>query len=114
MSEPLELSGMIPYLVLIWFVTLLFTLGSLALDDFRGTLPRRPMLTAIGEWIGAASAMSIGVVFTELYSHQLISLASHVFIIVMLFALLVVPRMASSLTGPGPDTADDPPKRADS
>ncbi len=65
----------------------------------------RPMLSAVCDWVTMAGAMSIGVIFSELYSRKLISLGTHAFIIVMLLAILIAPRImltvARSSTGNG-------------
>ena len=59
----------------------------------------RPMLSAACDWITIAGAMSIGVVFSELYSRKLISLGTHAFIIVMLLAILITLRIGSPWQG---------------
>ena len=95
MPEPLELSGLIPYLVLVWLGTLFVALANLAADEFRGEL--RSMLSALCEWISMAGALSIGAVLQEMDSQKLFSPSTHVFLDVMLLAVLVAPRAAHDL-----------------
>jgi hypothetical protein len=91
----LELSGLIPHLVLGWLGTLFVALANLASDEYRGEL--RSMLSAFCEWISMASVMSIGVVLQELDAQKFFSPATHTFLVVMLLAVVIAPSAAHDL-----------------
>jgi hypothetical protein len=94
-SQPLEISGLVPYLVLIWLGTLFVALANLAADEYRGEW--RLMLSALCEWISVAGAVSIGTVLQEMNSQKLFSPATHVFLDIMLLAVVIAPRAAQDL-----------------
>lgn len=98
MSEPLQLPGLVPWLALTWVLTLVVALASAAIDEFRRRLPQRAVLMSICDWINTAAMFSVCIVFSELYSRNLISVGTRVFLIAMLVVILLAPRIVMTIS----------------
>jgi hypothetical protein len=97
----MDWSAQIPNLFLVWVAAAVMALIDLAVSEFRGHLPPRPMLRFAGQCLGIGGVLTVYLIAADAYRHELIPLWSSIAAVVL--AILVKLVLDAKLPAAGGD-----------
>ncbi len=100
MTSPLDLTGLVPTLIITWVCALIVPLGEVAIAKYRGQLPARPMLLAASRYVCFGSMFTIFGIAQRANFLGLVSCSLYVFTILMAALAVLCAGLAGRLQAP--------------
>jgi hypothetical protein len=108
MTSPLDLTGLVPTLIVVWICAFVIPLGELIIAKYRGRLPARPLLLAALRYVCFGSMFTIFGVAQRANFLGLVSYSLYIFTVVIAALAVGCAGLAGRLQAQAPDRTGSP------